>query len=302
MRPFPVNLIWTGKETMMGIQGNRFVWSAMVVIMAAVGALPGCASFRTAQGRTIVETVWQSGDQYVALEKQDKPTGAALIPNAHPVNIHADRIRSALGSIEVRLRDNEKGIQLFSDPELAVLAENISRGLAKAGPDEDVTFAVIGHHAALMGLFKERRVTAGRVFSRDGEINIIFGDLSRDVKDNEDRRLNPILPGSRSSSAPRNWELTVKSGETFAMKRPDWITFPIMGPAVSIGIPGVPQETGTTGKVVKPATPAPSLQKPAPAAKKSIEERLMLLNELRDKKLITEEEYRAKRLEILNEL
>lgn len=285
----------------MEIQGKRFVWSLMVVFMAAVAALPGCASFGTAQGT--VETVWKAGDQYVAIEKQDQPTGTAIIPNAHPLDVPADRLRSALGSIEVRLPGNDRNVQLFSEPELAVLTGNISKALAKAGPDEDVTFVVIGHHAAVMGLFKERRLTAGRVFCRDGEINIIFGDLLRDVKENEDRRLYPILPGSRSSSAPRNWELTVKTGEIFSMKRPDWITFPIMGPAVSVGIPGVPQETGATGTGVKPVTPAlPSLQKPAPAAKKSIEERLMLLNELRDKKLITDEEYRAKRLDILNEL
>ena len=277
----------------MGIWGKTIMWSLMVVFMAAIGTLSGCATFGTAQGgRTTVATVWQAGDQYVAIEKQDQPAGATIIPNSHPQDIHADRLRSALGSIEVRLPGQAKGVQLFNEPELTVLTENISKGLAKAGTDEDVTFAAIGHHAAVMGLFKERRLTAGRVFCRDGEINIIFGDLLRDVKENEDRRLNPILPGSRSSSAPRNWELTVKTGETFSMKRPDWITFPIMGPAISVGIPGVPQETGTTGTVVKPA----------PTAKKSIEERLMLLNDLHDKKLITEDEYRAKRLEILNEL
>ncbi|MBI1922009.1 MAG: SHOCT domain-containing protein [Geobacter sp.] len=287
----------------MEIQGKRFVWSLMVVFMLAMVALPGCASFGTARGgRTIVETVWQAGDQYVAIEKQDQPAGADIIPNAHPLDIPADRLRSALGSIEVRLPGNDKNVQLFSEQELALITENISKALARAGKDEDVTFAAIGHHTAVMGLFKERRLTAGRVFCRDGEINIIFGDLLRDVKENEDRRLYPILPGSRSSSAPRNWELTVKTGETFSMKRPDWITFPIMGPAVSVGIPGVPQETGATGTTVKPATFAPSLQKQAPPAEKSIEERLMLLNELRDKKLITEEEYRAKRLEILDAL
>ena len=43
-------------------------------------------------------------------------------------------------------------------------------------------------------------------------------------------------------------------------------------------------------------------ERPAPAAKKGIEERLMILNDLRNKKLITDEEYRTKRMDILNDL
>jgi hypothetical protein len=39
-----------------------------------------------------------------------------------------------------------------------------------------------------------------------------------------------------------------------------------------------------------------------PAVKKSIEERLVILNNLRSKRLITEDEYRDKRMEILSEL
>jgi hypothetical protein len=41
---------------------------------------------------------------------------------------------------------------------------------------------------------------------------------------------------------------------------------------------------------------------PFSAGQKSVEERLQILNELKSKKLITEEEYQQKRLNILKEL
>ena len=56
-----------------------------------------------------------------------------------------------------------------------------------------------------------------------------------------------------------------------------------------------PPETDTTRKQEsKPAEPGKQ--------GRTVEERLMLLNDLKNKKLITDEEYRAKRQEILNEL
>jgi hypothetical protein len=150
-----------------------------------------------------------------------------------------------------------------------------------------------------MGLLKERMVTTGRVFCRDGELDIIFGDVHRSVRENEDRRLYPLLPGSRGTTTPREWRLAAKAGgETFEQKRPDWITFPLAAPPAPAVAPPARESTGMEQK----SAPAVSPAKPAPAGRKNAEERLMILNELHNKKLITDEEYRAKRLEILNEL
>ena len=62
------------------------------------------------------------------------------------------------------------------------------------------------------------------------------------------------------------------------------------------------ESTSSQAPVLKtpPApTPPPAGSRPAP---KSMEERLLILKGLHDKGLITEEEYRAKRQEILKEL
>lgn len=277
---------------------NRFrvrgVWLMMALLVAA-GGLAGCTAMKTGHGgRMAVKTLWQSGDQYVAVEKQDRLTGAAVPPNEHPADISADRLRSALGSIEVHLPGRETAIQLFNDSELDILSGNIRDGLASAGPDEDVTFAVIGHYTTLLGVFKERKATTGRVFYQDGQLNVIFGDVLRDVRENEDRRLYPFLPGSRNAAAPHAWALAEKPGsEVFTMNRPDWITFPRARHVVP---------AGGAGTRVKDVTTAEPREIPAMAVKKSVEERLMILNDLKSKRLITDDEYQSKRREILNEL
>ena len=273
----------------------------MVVLLVAAGVASGCATTGTTEARG--KTIWEHSDQYVMIEKQDSPAGVTVPANAHPVNISADRLRSMLESIEVRFPDESKAVQLLNDDELKVLSDNIPAGLASAGPDQDVTFAIVGHYVALMGFLKERMVTTGRVFCRDGQLNIIFGEVHRPVKENEDRRLHPLSPGLRAAATRQEWTLVARPGmEDFTMKRPDWVIFPIAGPVIPVAVPASLQGTGSTGAEKKAVTPAESREKPGMTGKKSVEERLMMLNDLRNKKLITDEEYRAKRLEILNDL
>jgi hypothetical protein len=292
------------RETAMAKTASHIrAWRAglfVAVLLVAAGGFAGCAT--TGTGEAQVKTVWQLSDQYVKIEKQDHPAGGTVSANIHPADISADRLRGMLESVEVRPTGEEKALQLFNDNELKILSENIHAGLASAGPDEDVTFAVIGHYPVLMGVLKERMVTTGRVFHQDGHLNIIFGDVHRGFRENEDRRLHPLLLGSRVRTGPREWALTAKpGGESFTAKRPDWITFSLTSPGPVV-TPAMREDAGGTGQGGKAVTPAVPPKKPAIPGKKSVEERLLILNELLSKKLITEEEYRAKRLEILNEL
>ncbi|HEX9077978.1 MAG TPA: SHOCT domain-containing protein [Desulfuromonadaceae bacterium] len=278
------------------------VWAAawlMVLLVTALSGLAGCATTMFDHGRGI-RTVWQGRDQFVAIERQGPLPGGTPVVNTHPVEVPVDRIRSAFATITVRLPDRDDAVPLFHDPELQILGENIHRGLAAAGPDEDVTFAVIGQHALLAGFLKERTVTTGRVFCRDGRLTIIFGEVLRDVKENEDPRLHPLQMGSRSKTSPHDWVLAAKSGSAgFTLVRPDWITFPLTAPEVPDAATA-PPEAGNS--VRSPPKTVPLVSPERPSTKPGIAERLKLLNELRDRHLITDEEYRSKRQQILDAL
>ena len=86
------------------------------------------------------------------------------------------------------------------------------------------------------------------------------------------------------------------------MKRPDWVIFPIAGPVSSVPVPTVTEKKESAGMPDSGVQPGSPAAMPASAGRTRVEERLKVLNDLRDKKLVTEEEYRAKRREILDEI
>ena len=312
---------------------NRFmarVVGCFITAVMLVGGVAGCSyipfmhSDKAEQkDGQVVRTLWKSGEQYVAIVKQDRQSGGTMKPNEHITEISVDRLHSALASMDLRLPDKDKSIALFNEEELRILSEYIAEGLALAGPDEDVNFVIIGHYVEALGFLKKRMVTGGRVFCQDGQINIIFGDVHRVLTETmgvpEDRRLNPFMVGTRNGSVGEHkGTLLPKPGsEIFAKLREEWVLFPIkapenqMAPDSGAPVPGAreaapatSQDSGVPAPVPREVAPptAPNAGKAAPAVKKTVEERLMILNELRNKKLISEEEYRAKRLDILNDL
>jgi hypothetical protein len=340
----------------------------LIMALLLVGGVTGCASVtkyipfigkKKAQER-VVKNIWTSGEQFVAIEKQDRQQGVAVKPNQHITEISVERVRIMLESMELRITGNDKAMPLFNEDEIRILSEYIPVGLALSGPDEDVTFAVIGHYVEALGVLKKREVTTGRVFYQDGRINIIFGDVHRELKETmgkpEDRRVFPFLPGSRAGSVGvlEGVILPKPGGEVFAKNRQDWVAFQLnsgggdalaqteqepeeekpvvrrntgtLSPAADLESPApkyaAPQAPPAEQKYTPPAaapryTPATvaprytgsavrdgraPAQAAQPAARKSIEERLVILNNLRNKRLITEDEYREKRADILNEL
>jgi hypothetical protein len=275
----------------------------MLLLVGTGVLLTGCAHL----GGKDVRPIWKDRDQYVQVEKQDRQSGSVPVDSAHPANVSAERLSSILASLEVRIPNQKRAQPLFNPTGIRILSEKISQGLAAAAPGEDVTFAYVGTYPvlALMAVLKEDKVTTGRVFVRDGQVNIIFGKLHDKVNEKEDRRLNPFLPGSREMVMPQEWLLVEKpGGENFTRKRPDWLVFNLTPPAVLV-TPTDEAEAEAEAPAAAVATPGvPAARRATPAApvKKSVEERLTILKGLKDKGLITEEEFKAKRQDILNDL
>jgi hypothetical protein len=243
-----------------------------------------------------VRHLWQSRDQFVALDSKDSPRGGAAISNDHPIDLSRERLTAILASIEVRTEDGGKPEQLLTSQSLEALVPQMVQGFRQAAPEEDVTFAIIGLYKALHGFTKSPKVTTGRAFYKGGRLNIIFGLVQKDVNEREERRLAPFTPGRRQKAAEGEWTLLPQTGQNgFDMFRKDWVTFsdewraPVAQTPIAVKIVPLVETTPSQSEKRVNDTSRPA-------------DRLTTLNELKEKGLITEEEYRFKRLEIMNGL
>ncbi|MDO9307887.1 MAG: SHOCT domain-containing protein [Deltaproteobacteria bacterium] len=265
---------------------TRVSGKIVLLWLATAAVLLLTVTARTADARN---ELWQSRDQFVALERQDSDGNTRIAANDHPAEFSLDRLTSILASIKVRFADSEKPGPLFTAPAIQVLAPHLQKALKQAAPGQDVVFAVFGLHDALYGLAKSPRVTTGRVFFKAGKLNLIVGLVQKDVNEREDRRLSPFTPGSRQKQASGEWTLLTDT----PLVRGDWLAFgdDWQAPVVPSAVVEKKEAAGPAA-AVQPAKRSEEVRKPA--------ERLIILKELKEKGLITEDEYRAKRLEILN--
>lgn len=273
-----------------------YVSILMIVFLFCVG-LAGCSTLKSITGNTDSKQLFKSRDQFVRIVKQDTAKGVKVSANGHPVSLDEGQIRMALNSLEFMTPGKEGSSPVFEDAELDVLARYLPAALAQAGPEEDVAFAVVGNFKAVYGLAKEQMYTSGRVFYRDGKLNIIFGEIHGKYWANADRRLYPLTPGSRLKSAAHTWALVIQPDQEFYSssegQRTDWVVLDLAS-----------MEARAAMGEKAAATPAPGMTSPQPyyGSQKTVEERLQILNDLKNKKMITNEEYEKKRLDILKDL
>lgn len=255
--------------------------------------------------------LWYSRDQFVSLVPQDTRSSGTVPPNNHPVKIPPDRLTAMLASIEYSSAESTKPEQLFLSESLEILVPQLVQGFRKAAPGEDVTFAIVGLHKTSFSFARIPKVTTGRAFYEDGRLNIIFGFARKDFNEREDRRLSPLIPGNRREALDDTWKLWPQPGKNgFNLVRKDWVTFsdewraaaavpPVAVPPVAAPPVAEPPVAVTNIPPVQPILTQPVKQ---PIDSRKPAERLATLNDLKEKGLITADEYRAKRQEILNEL
>jgi hypothetical protein len=252
-----------------------------------------------------VIVLWSANDQWVKIEPQDD---AAAPPNDHPARLASEAISNALAALRIRIVDEDTATEaqrsVFTAEELRNLAPRIASGLAKAGPEQDVTFSTIGSHPrAAGGLVKDPGVNAGRVFYVDGKINVIFGELQsgyrkRSVYGQRTEDFTLRQQGSRTRAAEHEWALAARPGIELHSNaggvRNDWVQIDVTAAASDAA-----KAPAAAARAVAPGSGE------GPAVTKSssdLEHRLKTLKELRDKNLISEEAYRAKMQELLSEL
>ncbi len=230
--------------------------------------------------RSLVPSAAGPAFGYVRIERIE----AGAPDNAHPFGISADALSQTLATLKVEGGFSKSAVPMFTEGELEEIVPHLVAALAKAGPKEDVTFAVTGKHGSL-GTFSSKSVTTGRLFVRDRQLNIIFR-MVHDLYENNELGVGvpPVfLPGSRAFPAASYVRLVPESG-VLASKRSDWVMLD------TTTLPKPREKTGGAG--------APT----ADSRYQEIENRLSALNRLKANGLITEEEYSERRRAILQGL
>jgi hypothetical protein len=193
--------------------------------------------------------------------------------NAHPFSTSVAVLRPVLASMKVKGASSSGAVPVFTSEELDEIVPHLAAALAKAGPKEDVTFAVSGKHG-LFGKYSPKSYTTGRLFVRDRQANIVFGRVHEGYA-TDDRGL-ALIPGSRTRRIETGWDI-VPENVRVADRRSDWVTL----------------EARTATAAATPAAPA------VDSRYREIDDRLKLLEQLKSNGRITEEEYRGQRRAIL---
>lgn len=262
------------------------------VLLVLAIALSACAGTSAERDRSYL---YRSDDEYVRLE----PIEAGAPDNAHPFVISAGELSRLLGGIEVSRAASIGKARLFLHEELQKIGPHLAAALSRGTPRQDVTFAVTGHRG-WFGKLSPESITTGRLFVTGDSLNLILGVVQQryGIEALDDGAVLPeIIPGKRSRRIDNAvWKIDPDRGR-LREQRGDWLVFDrsAIPTAPAAATPAAPQSGA------QPGTGAPTTPTIEDKAQE-IEKRLGVLDALRKKGAITEEEYRERRRAILEQL
>jgi hypothetical protein len=214
--------------------------------------------------------------------------------NSQPAKLDPDQISAALARVRARSGESGEAIDLFPKKNREQMAKRLATELRKMEPNQALHLISFRRIGSLLSA--QRNATSARVFMEDGRLNFIFGLIDRFYSEfrDPDRPIPPM--GSRKQAASLKGKILPAEGLTFVNGRNDWIALDLV-PATPPQQPvAAPPAYGTSQQTPMATSPNAVV---APR-EKTIEEKLQILKNLREKNLITEEEYTAKKKQILD--
>lgn len=193
--------------------------------------------------------------------------------NGFPVRVDPASLARALAGVNVVARG--KAEPLFTQEELGKLCGALADAFAAAQPGEDLE--LLSTSKRVSNLLEISTGVTARAFVLDGKLDLIVHDARMDFLEayNVVGQQPNFDYGTRAR--PSGVVLQVSGGE---VRRPDWVVLPL---------PAAPAA----------GAPAPLPPPPSAAAPPSLADRLRGLKEARDQNLLTEEEYKQKREDLL---
>lgn len=246
------------------------------------------------------------------------PAEPGAAPNQQPAQIPPEILRDQLSRLQFSMAGAAPA-PLFAADELAALVTPLSQALAAAGPGDDVL--LLSSSRRDEGVLAAPKAITARLFVRDDRLQVIVHDARFEFfgKYKGTGETPHFDFGTRSAASA----VKLAAGDGSSM-RSDWMALPLrMGAPVAA--PGVLLPGGAPANQAVPApavvvvpppavpapAPAPAIARPVPPAAGAapadddgarIERRLETIKRLRDKGLISEEEYQQKRKEVLQQL
>jgi len=215
---------------------------------------------------------------------------------------------------------------VFTGQQIEALSENLAKGLANARPDQDVIFSLEKSVRRLIGTQPKHLYVAGRAFYKDDKLNFIIGEYDSAGDEGFEAAYDPTHVGilaydfdhGRRTAGTRVFnKVSIKAPgveyrQLNGTRRNDWLVIDLRSASEAVDAGSSMREaeensrkredlTELSGGEEGSAT-VPAQVPPAAPATQSFEHRLTTLKTLRDKGLITDEEYEIKRRQILDEL
>ena len=241
--------------------------------------------------------IWRIGE-FTAIQRAEREAGAGA--NQQPATIAPETLRQLLAP--VRLVVGKNNVALFHPEELSDLIEPLAEALSVAGPGDDLL--LLSTHRRGEGILRTPTGLTARLFVQGDALNLIVNDARRDfVNAYIGSRIPPTFAfGSRTTASSVALQ---DPGAT--LKRADWLAIPLQRAAAAPVVAPAPVVLPLAVPAAQPAAvaapaPAPAARPAAPAPADEIEQRLLTLKRLRERNLISEEEYQQKRREILQAL
>ncbi|MGI9284968.1 MAG: SHOCT domain-containing protein [Pseudomonadales bacterium] len=293
---------------------NQFVALFFTLLIFSPGSVFAASIFKNG------DVIWEAGNNvFFKYAGQDK---ASFGNNDHPVKLNAKELSAVLGLLKVQEEDHRVSEQelepAFSVQQTNMLGRYLAQGLGNAKPNQDIIFAMEKSGSRLRGLTTDQYFVAGRAFYKDNKLNVIIGDYDRLRDEGYEAAYDPTHVGivrynfdhgSRSKSSNGFKKTIVKTigVENKRLKnaqRHNWLMIDM-----NVALEADADKTAMREKEEK-VKKRKELEEilgseetiGSKKATPSLEERFTTLKRLKEKGLITEEEYAQKRKQLLNDL
>ena len=294
---------------------------AMVFLLGACSVLkkdnPQISSADQTTSADVASTsnvLWENQNEFIRIEPREQGSSNAA-PNDHPVTILPEQMSNLLATLRVKLPGKKSiirgktAIQVFGKKDIDGISEVFVTALEQAGPNEDIVMFKSGYYPTSAAALPERRASSARIFYKDGNLNVIFGELLRPYSTRK-KTNKPLSFRQGSRGIPNQFRPQIDSRSpvvNIVEGRQDWVLLDQQA-LFAAQTSGSPQQQALQQRVEKleqelqakgqaPAVPSATQS----ADPNSTESRLVMLRDLRDKNLIPEDVYRKRVQMVLDE-